>query len=100
MRTRNLTEALLQLQMTTARFYPLRRKSDVGDQMRAAVTEARHFALCVQLGETDGDPRDLLKLALRHCGEQGIALGDVRDLINAHQESFAGLPTGLAAGGR
>lgn len=91
MRSKNLNEALLELLMNVAHYFPKSSHTDMGKKFRDAAAEVRHYALGLQLGRVDGEPRDLLKLALRHCGEQGVPLGEVSDLINAHQEAHAGL---------
>ena len=98
MRTNNLNEAVLELMLLIGHYFPASRKSDMGDKLRAATAEVRHHAANVQLGRVNGDPRDLLKLALKHCGAQGVSLGEVSDLINAHQEAHAGVGARSAGG--
>lgn len=90
MRTKNLNDALLELTTIITRTFPRNRKSDLGQALREVTGDVRHYALTAQLGG-DGDPRDLVKLALKHCGEKGVPLQDVAELINEHQEAHAGL---------
>lgn len=85
--SKSLNDAVLDLLAMTNKVHPRNLKTEGGAKMRGAVNEVVHQAVASQLGRVDGDPRNLLKLALEVCGERGVALGDVADLINAYQEA-------------
>jgi len=89
MPTQNINDAILGLTVIVNQ--PCRA---LGADVKKAVGSVRHAAVCIQLGQTDGNARDLLKLALANCGESGVPLGEVSDLINAHQRANAGLGAG------
>lgn len=89
MQTQNINDAILGLTVIVNQPF----RAPVAD-VKKAVGTVRHAAVCIQLGQTDGNARDLLKLALANCAESGVPLGEVSDLINAHQRANVGRGTG------
>lgn len=91
--TKNFNDAMLELDMFINRLSA----SETKRSLKSIASGLRHFGLQLQMGRIGGKPIDLLKLALRHCGEERVPLQDVSDLINAHQRGHAG-PVAKAVG--